>query len=355
MQLYYIIINHLKYYPTPKNLTVSHHLSAVLSIFLILQVLTGLFLTTHMYYDENTFYTLNKLPNKIKNFGLVRNLHANTASFFIGVMYMHMFRYFYYHYNNANARKIYLFSSISIFFVSLATAFTRYVLPNGQMSFWGATIITNIIASVPKGDYLLHFLWGTNAIGAITLRRFFLVHVLLAGILVFSAIIHLILLHNRGNTVKKHNLPDLTPYRPAYNNFYPYHILSNSVTIVAFLIPLVFISFFFPDVLGNFVNYQEADPLVTPSHIVPKWYFLPYYAVLKCIPNKFWGIVLALLFLCSIILLPILSNGGGLPLPFLINVLVLADFGDAAVTHTTYVYAPFCIFLHLIFITYKRI
>jgi len=231
---------------------------------------------------------------------LIRYLHANGASMFFIVVYCHIFRGLYY--GSYIYPRGHLWSSgVTIFLLMMATAFMGYVLPWGQMSFWGATVITNLFSAIPVvGGSIVEWLWGGFSVSNSTLNRFFSLHYLLPFLIAGLTIVHLSLLHTVGsnNPIGINKNIEVTP-------FYPYFYVKDLLAFFILLFVFSFFVFYYPNILGHSDNYIEANSLVTPAHIVPEWYFLPFYAILRSIPDKLGGVVAMILAILILLLLPI--------------------------------------------------
>ncbi|MCV3769197.1 MAG: cytochrome b/b6 [Wolbachia pipientis] len=275
-------------YQVPKNLNYAWNFGFLAGIALTLQIITGIFLAMH--YTPHINHAFNSVEHIMRDvhYGwLIRYAHAVGASLFFMVIYIHIIRGLYYG-SYKKPREMVWFIGIFIFFIMLATAFMGYVLPWGQMSFWGATVITNLFSVIPFiGDKIVIWLWGGFSVDNPTLNRFFALHYLFPFIIITLVVLHIIALHRFGSgnpsgiEVKSHK--DTIP-------LYPYYIVKDCITFGLFLIVLSMFIFYAPNYLGHPDNYIEADPMVTPIHIVPEWYFLPFYAMLRSIPNKFIGV-----------------------------------------------------------------
>nr|YP_010507948.1 apocytochrome b [Phytophthora humicola]UXG56281.1 apocytochrome b [Phytophthora humicola] len=285
--LFAVLNNHLIDYPTPVNLNYFFGFGSLAGIMLVVQILTGIFLAMHYTpHIDLAFNSVEHIMRDVNNGWLIRYTHANGASFFFIVVYVHIFRGLYYG-SYITPREALWCSGVIIFILMMATAFMGYVLPWGQMSFWGATVITNLFSAIPLiGKDIVDWLWGGFAVDNPTLNRFFSLHFTFPFIIVGAVLIHLILLHEVGSnnplgiTLKTENIP-----------FYPYFYTKDLFGLmVLFLIFFIFI-FYYPNTLGHPDNYIEANPMKTPLHIVPEWYFLPFYAILRSIPNKIGGVI----------------------------------------------------------------
>ncbi len=297
------IDSHIIDYPTPINLNYMWSFGSTASICLGIQIVTGIFLAMH--YTPHIVYAFSSVEHimrDVNNGWLIRYLHANGASMFFIVVYCHIFRGLYFGSYISPRGRLWV-SGVAIFFIMMATGFMGYVLPWGQMSFWGATVITNLFSAIPfVGGSIVEWLWGGFSVDNATLNRFFSLHYLMPFIIVGLVIIHLSLLHSEGsnNPLGLNKNVDTVP-------FYPYFYVKD---LLAFLILILFFSFFLffaPNVLGHSDNYIPANPLVTPPHIVPEWYFLPFYAILRSIPDKLGGVVAMIGAILVLGLLPILN------------------------------------------------
>jgi len=255
-----------------------------------------------MYYTPHTFLAFISIEHIMRdvNYGwLIRYIHANGASFFFIIVYLHIAKALYYSsyiYPMENLWRI----GVIIFILMMATAFMGYVLPWGQMSFWGATVITNLFTAIPLiGNKLVTLLWGGYSIDNPTLNRFFSLHYLLPFVIAGCVVLHLTLLHNVGSShpIRIFNTHDKI-------SFYPYFYYKDLFSLLVVFIFFFLFIFFFPNVLGHADNYIEANALVTPTHIVPEWYFLPFYAILRSIPDKLGGVICMGLALILLLFLP---------------------------------------------------
>lgn len=276
-------------YPTPKNINYWWNFGSLAGFMLVVMLMTGIFLA--MNYTPNALLAFDSVERIVRdvNYGwLLRYLHMNGASLFFIVVYIHIFRNLYYGSYKA-PREILWWIGIIIFLCMMATAFMGYVLPWGQMSFWGATVITNLFSAVPwVGDHIVTLLWGGFSVDNPTLNRFFSLHYLLPFLIVGLVVIHLWALH----TVKSNNPLGVEIKTPADTiPFHPYFTIKDLYGIGVLL--LVFLAFVFwaPNFFGEPDNYIPANPLVTPPHIVPEWYFLPFYAILRAVPHKLLGVI----------------------------------------------------------------
>lgn len=285
--------SHLIDYPTSSALSYLWGFGSLAGLILVLQILTGVLLAMHYTpHISFAFFSIEHIMRDV-NFGwLLRYLHSNGASMFFIIVYIHIGRGLYFGSYN-NPRTFVWLSGVTIFFIMIITAFIGYVLPWGQMSFWGATVITNLVTAVPiLGEKIVYLLWGGFSVSNATLNRFFSLHFLLPFIIAGLSLLHLLFLHAQGvgssNPLGFNQTTDKIP-------FYPYFYLKDLLGFLYFVFFFSFFIYFYPNLLGHSDNYIEANPLVTPAHIVPEWYFLPFYAILRSIPNKLGG-VLCMLF-----------------------------------------------------------
>jgi quinol-cytochrome oxidoreductase complex cytochrome b subunit len=285
--LFTVIYNHLIAYPTPTNLTYAWSFGAAAGICLVIQILTGLFLSMHYTaHIEFAFDSVEYIMRDVNNGWFLRYTHANGSSVFFMVVYAHIWRGLYYG-SFMHPRELVWLSGVVILILMMATAFMGYVLPWGQMSFWGATVITNLLSAIPSvGDPIVTWVWGGFVISNATLNRFYTLHFILPFLTVGLVLVHLALLHRVGsnNPLGVDGEVDKIP-------FYPYFVVKDLFAFWVLLLVLGFYIYFEPNVLGHPDNYIKADPMLTPAHIVPEWYFLPFYAILRSIPDKMWGVV----------------------------------------------------------------
>ena len=277
-------------YPTPKNLNYWWTFGGILFFVLIAQIITGIVLVMHYAPNEAIAFASVEHIMRDVNFGwLLRYMHANGASMFFIAVYIHMFRGMYYGSYKA-PREISWILGVIIFLIMMATAFMGYVLPWGQMSFWGATVITNLFSAIPVvGEPIVNWLWGGFSVGNPTLNRFFSLHYLLPFMIFGVVLLHVWAFHTTGNNnptgIQPKSKQDTVP-------FHPYYTMKDLFAIVVFMILFAYFVFYVPNYMGHADNYIEANPLVTPAHIVPEWYFLPFYAILRAVPDKLGGVIL---------------------------------------------------------------
>src|SRR5687767_13031204 len=276
-------------FPTPRNFNYFWNFGAIATVMLVLMIATGVVLATN--YTPHVlmaFDSVERIDRDVPQGWLIRDLHMNGASFFFIAVYIHIFRGMYYGSYKAPRELLYILGII-IFLLMMATAFMGYVLPWGQMSFWGATVITNLFSAIPTvGDVIVSFLWGGYSVGDPTLNRFFSLHYLLPFMIVGVVILHIWALHVPGN-----NNPTGIPIKSGKDvvPFHPYMTVKDSFAITCFMIFFAWWIFYMPNYLGHADNYIPANPAVTPAHIVPEWYFLPFYAILRAIPDKLGGVL----------------------------------------------------------------
>nr|AIG53435.1 cytochrome b [Ctenotus burbidgei]AIG53436.1 cytochrome b [Ctenotus burbidgei] len=282
--------------PSPSNISAWWNFGSLLGLCLIVQVLTGLFLAMHYTADiSSAFSSVAHICRDVQYGWLIRNLHANGASMFFICLYLHIGRGLYY--------GSYMFKEtwnigVILLLLVMATAFVGYVLPWGQMSFWGATVITNLLSAIPYiGTNLVEWIWGGFSVDNATLTRFFTFHFLLPFAIMGASMLHLLFLHETGSN-NPTGLASNTDKIP----FHPYYSYKDLLGATLFMMVLLLLALFSPNLLGDPENFTPANPLVTPPHIKPEWYFLFAYAILRSIPNKLGG-VLALLFSILILML----------------------------------------------------
>nr|QZZ81771.1 cytochrome b [Clepsis pallidana] len=287
--------------PSPSNISTWWNFGSLLGLCLMIQIMTGLFLT--MYYTANiemAFYSVNYICRNVNYGWMIRILHANGASFFFICIYLHIGRGIYYESYNL---KYTWMVGVVLLFLLMGTAFMGYVLPWGQMSFWGATVITNLLSAIPYlGNMLVNWIWGGFAVDNATLTRFYTFHFLLPFILIMMTMIHLLFLHQTGsnNPLGINSNLDKIPFHP----FFSFKDLVGFLIMLFILIMLMMIN---PNLLGDPDNFIPANPLVTPVHIQPEWYFLFAYAILRSIPNKLGGVIALVMSILILIILPFTS------------------------------------------------
>ncbi|WP_428247695.1 cytochrome b [Ferrovibrio sp.] len=293
-------------YPTPKNLNYWWNFGSLAGLCLVVQIITGIVLVMH--YTPHTSMAFDSVEHIMRdvNYGwLLRYIHANGASMFFIVVYIHIFRGLYFG-SYKSPREILWFLGVIILLLMMATAFMGYVLPWGQMSFWGATVITNLFSALPGiGEPIVTWLWGGFAVDNPTLNRFFSLHYLLPFVIVGVVLLHILALHQHGSNnplgIDVKGPQDTIP-------FHPYYTVKDAVGVGVFLLLFSFFVFYQPNMLGHPDNYIPANPLVTPAHIVPEWYFLPFYAILRSVPDKLGGVLLMFGAIAILFLLPWLDT-----------------------------------------------
>jgi len=288
----------------PSNISYLWNFGSLLLVCLVIQVITGV--TLAMHYSPNiteAFNSIEHIMRDVNNGWLVRYLHSNTASAFFFLVYLHIGRGIYYGSYKSPRTLVWIIGTI-ILIAMMGTAFLGYVLPYGQMSLWGATVITNLISAIPWiGQDIVEFIWGGFSVNNATLNRFFALHFVLPFILIALVLMHLIALHETagsGNPLGISGTYDRIP-------FAPYYLFKDLITIFIFIIGLGLFVFFMPNVLGDSENYIMANPMQTPAAIVPEWYLLPFYAILRSIPNKLLGVIAMFSALVIILTLPVLD------------------------------------------------
>ena len=288
--------------PQPANLSYLWNFGSLLALCLGIQIITGV--TLAMHYTPSVaeaFNSVEHIMRDVNNGWLIRYLHANTASAFFFLVYLHIGRGLYYGSYKSPRTLTWAIGTV-ILIVMMATAFLGYVLPYGQMSLWGATVITNLMSAIPWiGQDIVEFIWGGFSVNNATLNRFFALHFLLPFVLAALALMHLIAMHDTvgsGNPLGISANYDRLP-------FAPYFIFKDLITIFIFFIVLSIFVFFMPNALGDSENYVMANPMQTPPAIVPEWYLLPFYAILRSIPNKLLGVIAMFAAILALMVMPI--------------------------------------------------
>lgn len=295
------LLNHLSFYPTPINLNYSWSFGSLSGICLVIQIITGILLAMHYTpHIDYAFQSIEHIMRDVNNGWLIRYFHSNGASMMFIVVYCHIFKGLYYA-SYIWPRQYLWLSGVIILLLMMATAFMGYVLPWGQMSFWGATVITNLFSAIPFiGNFIVEWLWGGFSVSNPTLNRFFSLHFFLPFIIAAMAGIHLILLHKDGSSNPLNNdSKDINKI-----DFNPYFIIKDLFSLLVFMIFFSLFVFFAPNFLGHPDNYIPANPMVTPEHIVPEWYFLPFYAILRSIPDKLGGVIAMFLSIFALAITP---------------------------------------------------
>nr|ACR03122.1 cytochrome b [Sphaerodactylus vincenti] len=288
--------------PTPSNISAWWNFGSLMGLCLAVQLVTGLFLAMHYTADISlAFSSITHITRDVQHGWLIRNLHANGASVFFICLYLHIGRGLYY--------GSYLYTEtwntgVVLFFLVMATAFVGYVLPWGQMSFWGATVITNLLSAIPYiGTNLVQWVWGGFSIDNATLTRFFTFHFLLPFVISATMMLHLMFLHETGS-----NNPTGLNSNTDKITFHPYFSYKDMLGAATMLMLLLYLALFSPYLLGDPENFSPANPLVTPPHIKPEWYFLFAYAILRSIPNKLGGVLALALSIAILLVVPVLHN-----------------------------------------------
>jgi len=296
--------DHLIDYPTPSNLNYAWNFGFLSAICLGIQILTGVALAMHYTpHIDLAFLSVEHIMRDVNYGWLLRYVHANGASMFFIVVYIHVARGLYYG-SYTHPRELVWCLGVIIIILMMATAFMGYVLPWGQMSFWGATVITNLFSAVPVvGTKIVYWLWGGFSVDNATLNRFFSLHYLFPFLIAAFAVLHIAALHQDGSS----NPLGITSAVDKIG-LYPYYILKDLLGLVAFVIVFSLFVFYSPNALGHPDNYIPADPMVTPEHIVPEWYFLPFYAILRAIPNKLLGVIGLVFGLVALLFLPFINT-----------------------------------------------
>jgi ubiquinol-cytochrome c reductase cytochrome b subunit len=297
------IDSHIINYPTPINLNYMWSFGSLAGLSLLIQIITGIFLAMHYTpHIDLAFNSVEHIMRDVNNGWIIRYLHSNGASMFFIVTYFHIFRGLYFG-SYMYPREILWCSGVIIFLIMMATAFMGYVLPWGQMSFWGATVITNLFSAVPfLGSSIVEWLWGGFSVDNATLNRFFSLHYLCPFLITGLVLLHLSLLHTTGS-----NNPLGINTNVDFVVFYPYFYVKDLFAFLIYILFFSFFIFFYPNALGHSDNYIPANPLVTPPHIVPEWYFLPFYAILRSIPDKLGGVVAMISSILILLLIPIIN------------------------------------------------
>jgi ubiquinol-cytochrome c reductase cytochrome b subunit len=288
-------------FPTPRNLNYLWTFGGILMFMLMVQIVSGVILSMHYVPSASEAFNSVERIRRDVNYGwLIRSIHAVGASMFFLAVYIHMARGLYYGSYKA-PREVLWILGVIIYLLMMATGFLGYSLPWGQMSFWGATVITNFFSAIPVvGDAITKWLWGGYAVSGVTLNRFFSLHYLLPFVIAGVVVLHVWALHvvgqNNPTGIEIKTKADTVPMSP-------YAVMKDAVGLSAFVMVFAWFVFFAPDYLGHADNYIEANPLSTPPHIVPEWYYLPFYAILRAVPSKLGGVVAmfaAILILCFI-------------------------------------------------------
>ena len=298
--------DHMMDFPTPKNLNYWWTFGGILAVMLAVQIVTGIVLVMHYTPQVDMAFSSVEGIMRDVNYGwLLRYMHFNGASFFFIAVYIHMFRGMYYGSYKA-PREVLWMIGVIIYLLMMATAFMGYVLPWGQMSFWGAKVITNLFSAIPfVGPSITTWLWGGYSVDNPTLNRFFSLHYLLPFVLAGVVALHIWALHVPGNNnptgISVKSDKDTVP-------FHPYYTMKDGFAVVVFLAVYALFVFYGPNYLGDPVNYSPANPLATPAHIKPEWYYLPFYAILRSIPDKLLGVIAMFSSILILLFLPWLDT-----------------------------------------------
>ncbi len=299
--------NHLTEYPTPKNLNYWWTFGGILTFCLVAQIVTGITLAMHyIAHSDLAFASVEHIMRDVNYGWLIRYIHANGASMFFLAVYIHIFRSLYYGSYKSPREVIWIIGMI-IYLLMMMTAFMGYVLPWGQMSFWGATVITNLFSAIPfVGEGIVSWLWGGFAVDNPTLTRFYALHYLLPFLILGLVVLHIWALHVPGNN----NPIGIDIKKPSKDTvpFHPYIVIKDGFALLMFMIVFAFFVFYSPNILGHADNYIEANPMVTPTHIVPEWYLLPFYAILRSVPDKLLGVVAMFAAIFVLVILPWLDT-----------------------------------------------
>nr|AWV84158.1 cytochrome b [Tettigades ulnaria] len=297
-----IINNSLIDLPAPSNLSYWWNFGSLLGLCLIMQIMTGLFLSMHYNSDiMNAFNSISHMCRDVNYGWILRAMHANGASLFFICVYLHVGRGIYY-----GSYKYYetWLVGVIILFTLMGTAFLGYVLPWGQMSFWGATVITNLLSAIPYlGLMLVNWIWGGFAVDSATLTRFYSMHFIMPFIILALSMVHLIFLHQKGS-----NNPIGLSSNIDKISFHPYFSIKDILGFLLTLIMFIVFSLLNPYLLGDPDNFIPANSMVTPKHIQPEWYFLFAYAILRSIPNKLGGVIALIMSIMILIFIPVLNN-----------------------------------------------
>ena len=294
----------LKEYPTPKNLNYLWNFGSLAGITLVIMILSSIFLAMHYVpHVDKAFDSVERIMREVNGGWLIRYIHMNGASMFFIVVYLHIFRGLYYG-SYKKPRELLWILGVVILLLMMATAFMGYVLPWGQMSFWGATVITNLFSAFPMGESIVQWLWGGFSVDNPTLNRFFVLHYLLPFMIVGVVMLHIVSLHQFGSN----NPTGIDAKKKDKIPFHPYYTIKDLFGLGVFLTIYAFFVFFAPNFFGEPDNYIQANPLVTPPHIVPEWYFLPFYAILRSIPSKLGGVLAMLGAVFTLVIIPWLDT-----------------------------------------------
>ncbi|MDP3372137.1 MAG: cytochrome b N-terminal domain-containing protein [Candidatus Paracaedibacteraceae bacterium] len=305
LPVFHFINKELAEYPTPKNLNYLWNFGSLAGITLVIMIISGIFLAMHYVpHVDHAFDSVESIMRDVNGGWLIRYIHMNGASMFFIVVYAHMARGLYYGSYKA-PRELLWMIGVVILLLMMATAFMGYVLPWGQMSFWGATVITNLFSAFPGGEAIVHWLWGGFSVDNPTLNRFFVLHYLFPFLIIAVTMLHLVALHQFGSNnplgIERTKPSDSVP-------FHPFYTIKDLFGLSVYLLIFSALIFFTPNFFGEPDNYIPANPMVTPPHIVPEWYFLPFYAILRSIPSKLGGVMAMFGAIFVLFILPFLDK-----------------------------------------------
>ncbi len=303
----FTFVNHeLNDYPTPRNLNYLWNFGSLAGFMLVVMIFTGVVLTMHYTADSKlAFGSVEHIMRDVNYGWMIRYIHLNGASFFFIATYIHIFRGLYYGSYKA-PRELLWMLGVVILLLMMATAFFGYVLPWSQMGFWGATVITNLFSAIPVvGESIVTWLWGGFSVDNPTLQRFYALHYLLPFVIVGVVMLHLVALHRHGSNnplgIDRNGPGDSIP-------FHPYYTVKDLLGLAAFLLVFAFFVFYLPNYLNSTDAFIPANPLRTPAEVVPQWYFLPFYAILRSIPNKLAGVIAMFSAVAVLFILPWLDT-----------------------------------------------
>ena len=304
-KILYFLYHTIFSYPAPTTLNYWWNMGSLALLCLLVQIITGIFLAMHYIPSaEEAFNSVEHIMRDVNQGWLIRYIHANGASMFFLVVYLHLFRGLF-HGSYYHPRELLWIVGVIILLIMILTAFMGYVLPWGQMSFWAATVITTLVSAIPYvGQNIVYWLWGGFSVDHATLNRFFSLHYLFPFVLLGLVMLHVLLLHEA-----KSNNPNVSIVSLDHIPMSPYYTIKDIFGIIIFFFIFSYFVFFQPNYLGHPDNYIEANPMVTPTHIVPEWYFLPFYAILRSVPNKLGGVILLLGAIIVLVILPFYARG----------------------------------------------
>lgn len=351
------LYSYLIKYPTPMNINYLWNFGFMSAIFLVIQIVSGLFLTFFFTpHVDLAFFSVEHIMRDVNYGWLIRYIHANGASFFFFLVYIHILKGIYYG-SYYFPRTLVWFTGVIIYILMMGTAFLGYVLPWGQMSYWAATVITNFVTVIPVvGKDIVYWVWGGYSINNATLNRFFSLHYLLPFVIALLSVYHIYQLHKSGSSnelgIRSHYLNKIS--------FYPYFLVKDFFGLFIILFVFSIFVFFFPEAFNHSDNYIKANPLVTPAHIVPEWYFLPLYGILRSILNKTYGIIIMFVSLLVLFVLPfvdksLIKNKTFKPFNrtlfwfFSFNFLFLGYLGSQAPVYPYIEFGVICSHFHLLY------